>query len=129
MSDEKLWKVFSLFIRLRDTDSKGFGKCITCPRIIFYRDGDCGHGIGRQHKATKFDEKNNALQCKPCNGFEGGRREDFRKAINKRFGSQTWDLLEMKARSVYKWSQFEFDALQKYYQCLVNKLLYEKGLK
>ncbi len=122
MTDKKLWKVFSEYIRLRDTDARGFGKCFTCSNIRHYTKGDCGHGIGRQHKGTKYNEKNNHFQCKHCNGFEGGKREVYKEEMNKRYGAQTWELMELAARKPSKLSQFEIDALTKYYQAQVEQL-------
>lgn len=127
MNDDKLWKIFSIYIRLRDTDQDGFGKCFTCPRIIFWKNGDSGHGIPRQHKATKFDEKNNHLQCKPCNGFEGGKRETYKVEMNKRYGPQTWDLMLLKSRQRFSWGQFEVDALTEHYKREVEKLMKNKN--
>jgi hypothetical protein len=127
MNDSKLWKVFSEFIRLRDSDENGFGKCFTCNRIIHYKKGDCGHGIGRQHKSVKYNEKNNHLQCKPCNGFHGGKREVYKEMVNKLYGANTWELLEMASRKSFKWSQFEIDALTKHYQEQVNILQRKKA--
>ena len=115
-SDGKLWKVFSEYIRRRDSNEEGYGKCFTCNRIIHWKKGDCGHGIGRQHKSTKFNEKNNHLQCKPCNGFEGGMRERYKEEMNKRYGAHTWDMMEQAARKPAKWSQFEVDILTEFYK-------------
>jgi hypothetical protein len=120
MNDKKLWKVFSEYIRRRDSDKDGYGKCFTCTRIIHWKKGDCGHGIGRQHKGTKFNEKNNHLQCKLCNGFEGGKREVYRDEMNKRYGSNTWDLMEAAAKKPSRWTQFEIDQLEVYYKQLVK---------
>lgn len=116
MNDKKLWKVFSEFIRRRDSDSEGLGKCFTCPRYIHFKNGDCGHGIGRQHKATKYSEKNNHLQCKHCNGFEGGKREVYKEEMNKRYGEHTWELMEIASKKSFKWTQFEIDQLEIYYK-------------
>jgi hypothetical protein len=128
MSDAKLWKVFSEFIRYRDVDGTGFGPCITCGRVIHYSKGDCGHGIPRQHKATKYHEQNNHLQCKRCNGFEGGKREVYKMEVNKRYGPQTWEKLEVMSRTTCKRGQFEIDVLTKYYKEQVIKLRKEKNL-
>lgn len=128
MTDIKLWKVFSEYIRLRDSDENGFCKCFTCTRVAFWRKMDCGHGVGRQHWGTKYNEKNNHAQCKVCNGFEGGRADRYEKAVNKRYGPQTWDLLNIQKRQVSKWSQFEFDQLEKYYTGLVVQMKKEKNL-
>ena len=123
MSDAKLWKVFSEFIRLRDTNEEGFGKCFTCPRIIHWTKGDAGHGIGRQHKATKFNEINNNLQCKHCNAFEGGKRE-----VYKRYGQGTWNKLEVASRQLCKRGKFEIEQMTEYYKKEVDKLKKQKNL-
>lgn len=116
MNNKKLWKVFSEYIRRRDSNKDGFGKCFTCSRIIHWKKGDCGHGLGRQHKGTKYNEKNNHLQCKPCNGFEGGKREIYKEEMNKRYGTGTWELMELASKKPAKLGQFEIDQLEKYYK-------------
>jgi hypothetical protein len=126
-SDARLWKAFSLYIRLRDSDENGYGNCITCGRAIHYLKGDCGHGIGRQHKATKFNEMNNALQCKPCNAFEGGKREVYKEQVNRRYGVGTWEKLEVMSRTTCKKGQFEIDVMTKFYKEEVKKLLKSKA--
>jgi len=127
-NDDKLWKVFSQFIRLRDVDSSGYGPCITCGRIIHFSKGDAGHGIPRQHKATKFHEQNVALQCKPCNGFEGGKREVYKDQVNNKYGPGTWDKLEVMSRMTCKRDQFEIDVMTGYYKKEADKLRKLKNL-
>ena len=128
MNDAKLWKAFSEFIRLRDSDKEGFGKCFTCQRVIHYTRGDCGHGIGRQHKATKFNEQNNHLQCKHCNAFEGGKREVYKEEVDKRYGQGTWDKLEIASRQTVKRGQTEIDIMTVYYKNEILRLKREKEL-
>jgi len=89
---------------------------------------DCGHGIPRQHKATKFNEQNNHVQCKRCNGFEGGKREVYKEEVNKRYGPQTWEKLEVMSRTTCKRGQFEIDVMTTYYRNEVEKLRKLKGL-
>lgn len=121
MSDAKLWKVFSEYIRRRDSDSEGNCICITCGLRRPWRQMDCGHGIGRQHKATKYSEVNNHAQCKRCNGFEGGRREVYKEEVDKRYGAGTWDKLEVQSRQTCKRGQFEIDMMTKHYKSLLEK--------
>lgn len=122
MKDQKLWKVFSEFIRLRDADENGMCKCFTCGLVRHWKQMDCGHGIGRQHKSVKYSEKNNHAQCKRCNGFEGGKREVYKEEVDKRYGKGSWDLLELQSKQPFKWSQFEVDALTGHYKAEVDKL-------
>ena len=128
MSDAKLWKIFSEFIRLRDSDSNGYGLCFTCPTRKFWRDMDCGHGIGRQHKATKYDERNNHIQCRRCNFYGAGEQAIYKEEVEKRYGKGTWDELVLKSRQVCKRGKVEIEVMTEYYKKEVAKLKKEKGL-
>jgi len=127
-SDAKLWKVFSEYIRLRDSDGQGIGKCFTCNFRSDWRRQDAGHGIGRQHKAVKFDERNVHLQCKRCNGFEGGQQAIYKEEVEKRYGVGTWDSLVIKSRQVCKRGKVEIEVMTDYYRKEVKKLKELKGL-
>lgn len=96
--------------------------------MLHYRKGDAGHGIPRQHKATKYHEQNNHFQCKHCNGFEGGKREVYKIAINKKYGPQTWEKLEVMSRMTCKRDWFEIQVMTKYYQEKVKELRKQKHL-
>lgn len=122
MSDGKLWKVFSEFIRLRDSDEQGLCKCFTCGLIRPWKLMDCGHGIGRQHKSTKFNELNNHAQCKRCNGFEGGMRERYKEEVDKRYGEGTWNKLEIASRQTCKRGKVEIEIMTEYYKKEVKRL-------
>lgn len=128
VSEAMLWKVFSEFIRLRDADENGICFCFTCGAPRHWKKLDAGHGIPRQHKATKFDETNNHAQCKPCNGFEGGMREVYKRNMDAKYGSGTWDKLEVLSRTTCKRGSFEMSALYHHYKKEVEKLKQEKGL-
>jgi hypothetical protein len=128
-AENNLWKIFSIFIRLRDAQiDTGLVRCFTCSAIKHWRDGDCGHGIGRQHKSTKFDEKNNHFQCKKCNGFEEGRKDVYSKNVDKRYGAGTWDWLQLTSRKTCHRGLFEFEILEVYYKNEIQRLLKEKHL-
>lgn len=121
-SDAKLWKVFSEYIRLRDSDEKGYGKCITCGKLCSYREADCGHGVGRIHKATKFDERNNHLQCRRCNYYGAGEQAIYKEEVEKRYGKGTWDELVLKSRQVCKRGKVEIEVMTEYYRKEVKRL-------
>lgn len=90
---------------------------------------DAGHGIGRQHWATRYNEKNNHAQCKRCNGFEGGMREIYKKKVNEKYGPKTWEMLEVMSKGTKKQlSSFEIEVMTKYYKQEVKKFMAEKNL-
>ena len=127
-SDAKLWKVFSLYIRLRDSNEEGYGKCITCRKIIHYTQGDAGHGIGRQHKSVKFHPRNNHLQCRRCNFYGAGEQAAYKEAVEKIYGEGTWDELTLASRQTCKRGQVEIDVMTDYYKKEVARLKKERGL-
>lgn len=129
MNDSKLWKIFSEYIRLRDSDENGNCKCFTCGLLRNWKQMDCGHGIGRQHKFTKFMETNNHAQCKKCNGFEGGRQDIYKQEVDKRYGAGTWDKMEMMSKMICKRGQFDVDIMTGFYRTEVQKLKHSKGIK
>lgn len=126
--EAKLWEIFSIFIRLRDTDNDGNGKCFTCRKPLHWSKGDCGHGIGRQHKATKFNEWNNHLQCKHCNGFEEGRKDLYKTEMDKKYGPQTWDKMELASRQTADFSAPLLKNNIEYYTEQVRLLKESKGM-
>jgi hypothetical protein len=124
-----LWPIFSVFIRLRDSDENGMCRCFTCGLFRHWKQGDAGHGVGRQHKATKYNEINNQFQCKKCNGFEEGRKDQFSVNIDKKYGPGTWDKLLVASRQTCKRGEYEYDILIAHYKKEVEKLKAERGIK
>lgn len=126
--EDKLWDIFSIYIRLRDSDKNGNCRCFTCGVIKHWTKGDAGHGIPRQHKATKFNEWNNNFQCKKCNGFEGGMREAYKEAMNKKYGPQTWEKMQIAAKHTVKWSAWLLQNNIDHYTQKVAELKSERGM-
>lgn len=59
-----LWKIFSEYIRRRDSDSEGFGRCISCGAVGYYKEMHAGHYIPKSlGLSIYFEEKNVNLQC------------------------------------------------------------------
>lgn len=125
---EKLDAVFSIFIRYRDSNESGVGKCCTCGKWIEIKYGHCGHYISRRHKATRWDEQNCALQCVACNIFNQGRQYEFGLFIDKKYGEGTATKLLIKSKSTDKRGSFEIDIMEKHYKAEVARLKKEKGL-
>ena len=80
-------KQFSIFIRRRDVDGSGYGKCCTCNKRINWKEGDCGHYISRSWHSVRHNEKNAALQCKGDNGYKGGCPPEFALYLINRWGA------------------------------------------
>lgn len=124
---KKLDKVFSEFIRLRDSDENGYVRCCTCGVVKFWREVDNGHGITRGELATRFDERNCMTQCKRCN-MRGGEQYLFSQEVDRRFGEGTWEELMVQRHRILKLSQSDYKEKIAYYQGEVKRMMLEKGL-
>ena len=96
--DNKLWRIFSKYIRLRDRFQDDYCRCISCGSIHLWKDMHAGHFIGRRHKSIKFDEINVHAQCCKCNTFGEGEQWKYGKALQKKYGEDVIDQLEVKKK-------------------------------
>lgn len=124
---DNLDKVFSEFIRLRDSDSNGMVRCCTCEKPHHWQEVDNGHGITRGDYSTRWEEHNCMAQCKRCN-LRGGEQFIFSQEVDRRFGKGEWDRLMQKRHEIFKvpldWYQEKID----YYKEEVKKLKEAKNL-
>ncbi|NMC75844.1 MAG: recombinase [Candidatus Methanofastidiosa archaeon] len=94
MSKAKLWKIFSEYIRLRDSDNRGYCRCIYCDRVHNYKDIHAGHFIPKNKGwSIYFDEQNVNSQCAYCNLMLHGNQYAYGKAINDKYGKSVADKL------------------------------------
>lgn len=87
---EKLDKVFSLYVRLRDSRRYGFRyfRCISCGEIKPFDQMDAGHYISRNCMALRYSPQNVWGECKACNRFCGDHLIGYRKNLIIRLGEE-----------------------------------------
>ena len=125
----KLDKVFSQYIRLRNTDDQGWGNCVTCSKALFWKQGDAGHFISRTYLNTRFEPLNVHLQCKGCNGYRAGEQYKHGLVIDHKYGEgMAIALLAVSQKSV-KWDRPKYQAKISKYTQLVKELKESKGLE
>lgn len=126
---EKLDEVFSKYIRLKHSDNNGYCRCISCGKIVFWKQIQNGHYMSRRYLSTRFSEDNCRPQCVSCNMFNQGNIQMYRRGLISEIGEQRVDLVEARARQeTAKYSEFEYIELIKYYSKEVMRLLREKHL-
>lgn len=125
---EKLDRVFSQYIRLRDMLPGNVFQCISCGRIKPINQADCGHYINRQHMSTRFSEVNCNAQCRSCNRFDEGNMSGYRAGLIRKHGESKVLMLESQKYETRKYSDFEYEALIKHYKEKVKKILKDKNL-
>ena len=92
---KKIDDEFSIFIRRRDSDDwTELGNCVTCGQTRHWKKADNGHYITRACLPLRWDEKNNHLQCKGCNGPRDGESVLYRRRLLQMYGQKEVDRLE-----------------------------------
>lgn len=119
----KLDKVFSEFIRLRDSKPYGhkFFRCISCGQIKAYEQMDAGHFVSRIHKATRWDEENVNGECRACNRMSADHIIWYQRNLEQKIGRDRVDMLIARGRQTKKWSAWELEMLIEYYKKEVAK--------
>lgn len=118
----KLDKVFSEFIRLRDSNKYGYVSCYCCGKILHWKESQNMHFIPRQHMATRFDEVNCHAGCVKCNYYNNGNIEAYTLHLKKDYGDDIVEKLVLKKNIGRKISDFEYEELIKYYKKEVVEL-------
>lgn len=123
----KLDRVFSEFIRLRDASANGYVRCISCGKISHWKDVDCGHYVNRKHLSTRWHEKNCNAQCRACNRFDEGNMLGYTKGLVKKYGQSVLDELDVMKCHTSKLCDFEGKILIKFYKDKVKELKKQKA--
>jgi len=127
---ETLWRWFSEFIRLRDSNDDGIGQCISCGKFVRIGIGkaDAGHYYpkGNTYAALSYDEKNVNVQCSHCNRFLEGNKQGYEKGLIKKYGSDVIQYLDIKKGNKTKYYGFMYEALIIEYKQKVKKLRKQK---
>jgi len=124
---KEAWKYCSIYNRLKDTDRKGYGNCITCGKSLFWKDGDAGHFISGRHNSILFYDKGIHLQCKFCNRNQG-EQYLYSIAIKNRYGEEELDhQLQLRYQN-FKYTKEDYLELIKEYTKKIKKLLKNKTI-
>ena len=129
----KLNKIFSEFIRLRDSNEYGIGQCISCGKFItvwtkddklrFNQQAHAGHYYSRgASKSLYYDEKNVNLQCVKCNTFMEGNKQGYAQGLIRRYGDGILDFLAVKAKNESRLSTVDLELLIREYEYKVKNL-------
>lgn len=126
---DKLDRVFSVYIRLRDANNDGYIRCISCGKIVHWKESDCGHFVNRSHMGTRFSERNCNAQCRKCNRFDEGNNIGYTRGLIKKHGIKVINDLEVKKHTFSKMSEFDYEISIDYYQKEAKRIAKEKGIE
>ena len=129
ITKQKVWTVFSEYIRLKYADKKGNVTCYTCGVVKNWKEMQAGHGFSGRGNSILFDERIVRPQCKRCNIFLRGNYDIFHAKLVKEYGSDILDEINKLKKTNKKFTQSELRRFYEYYSEEVKKLLQIKEVK
>lgn len=125
---DEAWKWFSLFVKLRDSNWKRRGQCITCKEWLTVPSiqAHAGHFIHGKYKITYFEPRNVHLQCRSCNYFKNGARDVYALRLIEKYGDGSIQLLH-RLNKPKSWTKGELTAITERYKQRVLDLQAEKS--
>ena len=120
--------VFNKFIRLRDSDENGWGRCFTCGKRGYYKEMDAGHFIPSTSTIHRFNPHNVHCQCKRCNMYLRGNLIAYTMRMEKEYGEDFVTHLFNTKSNPLKLSQYDKNLLYDYYHSLSKELEKEKNV-
>lgn len=129
---DKLWKVFSEYIRTRDsiktTGSPRFCICVTCGKLV--ENGtkflNAGHYLSGRTGKNLFDERGVHGQCVGCNCFGNGKPQEYTEFMLREYGADVVAELSSQKWRSYKYSVAEMEEMISIYQEKTARLIDEQ---
>lgn len=112
---KKAWRVFSKYIRLRDTSKLGT-ECYTCGKYGNLKTMDAGHFQPGRWGVFLFDERQCHAQCKKCNIFLHGNWPEYYKRMVKEYGQDEVNQMLEDRTQVKQWKVYELEEIYKKYK-------------
>lgn len=133
---KKLWVIFSLYIRLRDSNNKGICTCCSCGIKLPYKGSRTGTRMNAGHFFQQrgnpkilFNEKNVHAQCSKCNRKQkSGEGYAYYLYIRDLYGEEEVHKLYLQCGKPFKFTREWLNEKIEYYTFQVEKLLKQKKL-
>jgi len=125
----KLDDIFSVYIRLRDSNDNGYCRCISCGSIHHWKEVDCGHFVNRSHMGARYSERNCNAQCRKCNRFDEGNNIGYTRGLISKYGIKVLADLEVKKETISKMVAFDYKISIDHYKKEVDRLKKQKEIK
>jgi hypothetical protein len=118
----KCWKVFSEWIRRKDADEGGTVRCVTCRRLMYWKESQAGHFIGGRTGAVLFHEEIVHPQCVQCNVFLKGNYQAYTLYMVDKYGREKVDEFLQLKHQVRKYTTSELEEMIGKYKQKLSEL-------
>ena len=115
--------VYSQYRRLSEADSNEMVVCITCKKILHWKESQNSHYISRNHLSTRFLDENTHAACVGCNVFGGGRLDEYAIYLRGRYGKGILEKLNRIKHTSVKYTIPDYQEMIINWKAKIKKLL------
>ena len=88
---------FQKLRRIQESNDDGYVRCISCGKVIHWKEAQGGHYIPRSYRATELEPDNVNPQCEHCNLRLNGNTAMYRINLIRKIGTERVERLENMA--------------------------------
>lgn len=127
-----VWKSCAWYVKVRESNTHGKVKCVTCPKILSIYDQECnaGHFVPGRGNAVLFDDAHIFPQCSGCNCDGGGEQHKFGEFLKRKYGydnNKIDEILDMRHKT-RKFTLEELKGIKRNYDTRAMEICKEKGI-
>jgi hypothetical protein len=108
----RAWTLMSRWIRSKDADRFGLVECYTCRNRLPWKGGEI-HAGHRFHGRLDYDERNLKPQCKGCNRYRHGERDEYAERLITEHGLEWYQKLKLDANTHPGYKELELKEIIK----------------
>ncbi len=102
--------LFSRYIRIRESNAKGFTTCYTCDKEAHWSKMQLGHFVKRNETLLRWDARNGKVQCVNCNCLLHGNYDIYTERLEQEHPGLP-EQLRQESKEVNKFSREELKEL------------------
>ena len=87
--------------RIEEANDDGYVRCISCGKVMHWKEAQGGHFIPRAVRATELEPDNIWPQCPQCNGVRKGNPIPYRYNLVRKIGEERVKRLEYIRAAYY----------------------------
>lgn len=91
---DKALSSFQKLRRMEEANVDGYVECISCGKVMHWKEAQGGHYIPRANRATEMEHDNVWPQCQRCNGFLNGNPIQYRIRLVRKIGEKRVSRIE-----------------------------------
>ena len=80
--------LFQKLRRMEEANEDGYVSCISCGKLMHWKEAQGGHYIPRANRATELEHDNVWPQCQQCNGYLNGNPINYRYRLVRKIGEE-----------------------------------------